>query len=96
MVSIASSKCVMFKPPILLGTCTFSHYTFAFVAASLAPRNIFCNITLHFLIAFLDHPQTIMKKHKDDANIELTMKILHTRGRWINGQYLNFSLIVQL
>jgi hypothetical protein len=56
MVSMASSKCVMFKPPILLGTCTFSHYTFAFVARSVAPHNNFCNITLHFLIAFLYHP----------------------------------------
>jgi hypothetical protein len=93
---MASSKFLMFKPPIFLGTCTFSHYTFAFVACSMPPHNNFCNITLHFLIAFLDLPQTIVKKHKDDANIELTMRISHTKGRWTNDQYLNFSLIAQL
>jgi hypothetical protein len=96
MLSMVSSKFVMFKPLILLSACTFSDYTLVFVACSLPPHNNFCNITLHFLIAFLDHPQTFVKKHKDDANIELMMRILHTRGRWINNQYLNFSLIVQL
>jgi hypothetical protein len=78
---MASSKFMMFKPLILLGACTFSHYTFVFVACSLPPHNNFCNITLPFLIAFLHHPQRFVKKHKDEANIELTMKILHTRGR---------------
>lgn len=41
MFSMASSKFVMFKPLILLNTCTFSHYTFSFVACSLPPHNIF-------------------------------------------------------